>query len=57
MDSQLSFTMNASSVTVPRKVVTAKEGRQAPTLKKMTLVHLFFFWAGEMSDRVGQYEY
>lgn len=48
MDSQLSFTMNANSVTVPRKVVTGGEGRQAPSLK-MTLVHLFCF-----SSQTGQ---
>ncbi|KAI9524551.1 hypothetical protein NQZ68_016469 [Dissostichus eleginoides] len=29
--------MNANSVTMPRKVVTGGEGRQAPSVKKMTL--------------------
>lgn len=43
MDSQLFFTENFSfSFTVPRKVVTGGEGRQAPGLDEMSLVHLLF---------------
>lgn len=43
MDSQLSFMMNANSVMVPCKVVIGREGQQAPSVKKMTVVHLFCF--------------
>lgn len=51
MDSQLSFTMNANSFTVPRKVVTGGEGRRAPSLNKMTLVHLFCLWSQTGEER------
>lgn len=50
-DSQLSFTMNAISFTVPRKVATGGEGRQAPGPDEMSLVHLFFFCLQTGEDR------